>query len=467
MLESAEGYVPHTEGVSSEELSVTRPTFLIPLSASTLSALEEQATRLASSDLTPVNVVDLAYTLGTRRSKLAHRSFALVGQKTFRDDLQPDRFRKALAGNYSELPIAFVFTGQGAQWPQMGMELIEEFPSFRRSIQDLDAVLNTLPERPSWSILEALLEPGKTSQIHHVTRSQPVCTAVQIALVQLLAQWGIKPEAVIGHSSGEICAAYTAGRLTAAQAVIVAYYRGYVVDKGENKTPGAMMAVGLSRLAAEEEIKLLGLTKQINVACVNSPESVTISGDASAIGSICAELTARGIFARVLNTNGRAYHSHHMLPLGSEYQELLEKHVGSMHAMPDGSSAMWVSSVYVDSVTGKVLPSYWRKNLESPVLFSDALERLMKGAKFHLVEIGPHSALEMPIKQTCKKLKISDANFHYSSALSRGKNGIRSVLSLVGNLFLHGHDISFAKVNHVETATSTDRQGTVLTNLPP
>lgn len=100
-------------------------------------------------DLNHVNVVDLAHTLGIRRTKLTHRGFALVGQKTLKDDLQPDCFQTTLVGHCSRLPIAFMFTDQGAQWPQMGKELIKQFPSFRRSIQDLDTVLQTLPERPS------------------------------------------------------------------------------------------------------------------------------------------------------------------------------------------------------------------------------------------------------------------------------------------------------------------------------
>ena len=468
VLDSIHGHVPaNDKGTPSEVLSLARSTFLIPLSASNPLALDAQAARLVSSNLENVNVVDLSYTLGTRRSRLSQKGFTIAGQKTLKEDLKPDCFKKNLVGNFSTLPIAFVFTGQGAQWPQMGKELLEEFPSFRHSIQELDAVLQKLPERPSWTLEQALLEPKETSQIYHVTRSQPVCTAVQIALVQLLAQWEIKPQGVVGHSSGEICAAFTAGRLTAAQAIIVAYYRGYVVGKSEPKTLGAMMAASLGKDSAEAEIERLGLTGIIKVACVNSPESVTISGDATGIDAIIAELAPRGILARKLNTDGHAYHSHHMLPFGKEYQDLLEGSVGLLPTPTDFSGATWVSSVYGEVVTGKVTPSYWRKNLESPVLFSDALGRLVKGSKLHLIEIGPHSALEMPIKQTCKKLKINDASFHYSTALSRGKNGVHCLLNLMGNLFLHGHEVAFAKVNFVETANRSGKQGKLMTDLPP
>ena len=472
VLESTQSYVaPADDGVS-KELSLAKNTFLIPLSASNSTSLEVQATRLVSSiEQDCHNVVDLARTLGTRRSQLAERGFALVGQRTLAEDLHFSKLQRMTEGkNYSTLPFAFVFTGQGAQWPQMGKELIEEFPSFRHTIQDLDAVLQTLPERPSWTLQEVLLEPKATSQINHVTRSQPVCTAVQIALVKLLAQWGLYPRGIIGHSSGEIAAAYASGRLTSMQAIIVAYYRGYVVGKSNTKVAGAMMAAGLSKDDANTEIALLGLESAMKVACVNSPESVTISGDEEAIVKLQSELSPRGVLARKLNTNGRAYHSHHMSSLGPEYQKLLEKSLGAT-VVPDfkNGSVTWVSSVYAEPVSGKITPAYWRKNLESPVLFSDAVARLTKGNKLHLIEIGPHSALEMPLKQTCKKLKIKEGDFHYNSALIRGKNSVSCALNLMGQLFLHGHEVAFAQINYVETQvqTSSSMQGKVLTNLPP
>ena len=471
IIDSAEGYLPQTGGETSETLSIARSKFLIPLSATSIDALDNQAQNLVASDLDRVNVVDLAHTLGTRRSALSQRGFALVGHLSMKDDLDPTRFIKTGMGSFSKLPIAFVFTGQGAQWPQMGKELIQEFPSFRRTIQDLDSVLQTLPEEPSWTLQEALLDPKETSQIGHVTRSQPVCTAIQIAYVQLLAKWGVSPVGVIGHSSGEIGAAYAAGRLTAAQAIVIAYYRGYVVGKSTNPTPGGMMVAGLGKKAADTEIENLDLVGIINTACVNSPESVTISGDASGIEKMLAELQGRGVFARKLNTDGRAYHSHHMWLIGEDYQELLEKGLATLPTAPMTEGVRWISSVYAQEVTGKVLASYWRKNLESPVLFSDAVEGLVRGHKLHLVELGPHSALELPIKQTRTKLGLTDSDVHYTTALSRGKNAVDCVLNLMGNLYLHGHEVQFAKVNNVETMLSSNNvsvpQGKVLTDLPP
>ena len=158
-----------------------------------------------------------------------------------------------------------------------------------------------------------------------------------------------------------------------------------------------------------------------------------------------------------------------MKSLGQEYEDLLEKNIGLPVAVlptADNLAITWISSVYGQPVSARIMASYWRKSLESPVLFSDAAEQLMKSNRVHLIELGPHSALEMPLKQIAKKLKIKEGHVHYSPAITRKKNGVLSVLDLMGQLFLHGHNISFADVNYVETADSPAVQGKLLTNLP-
>lgn len=285
--------------------------------------------------------------------------------------------------------------------------------------------------------------------IHDVTRSQPLCTAIQVALVQFLERWGLKPTTVAGHSSGEIAAAYTAGLLTAPQAIIIAYYRGHVV--GKNTLKGSMMAAGMDQEVAQETIDSLGLQGSVVVACVNSPESVTLSGDEAGIEKVLQHLQGQGTFARKLNTGGRAYHSHHMKAIGEEYQRLLEIALLQYpQPVSSNSNIRMISSVLGATAPRKLGPSYWRKNLESPVLFYQAIEEMAITANQHIVEIGPHSALQLPIKQIRTKLAILEDQLKYSTALTRGKNAVSCVLSLAGNLFLHGHSIDFARVNAVD-----------------
>lgn len=125
----------------------------------------------------------------------------------------------------------------------MGCELMTYYPLFMKTIRRLDYALGELADGPDWTIQDVLLEDVQTSRINEAEFSQPLCTAIQIGIVELLAHWGIQPVCTVGHSSGEIAAAFAAGLISATEAIIVAYYRGLVVR--QLNTNGAMLAVGL------------------------------------------------------------------------------------------------------------------------------------------------------------------------------------------------------------------------------
>ena len=335
----------------------------------------------------------------------------------------------------------------------MGKELYEEFPVFRKSVQDMDAVLAKVPHPPDWTIRGTLFAPAETSQIQESACAQPVSTALQIATMQLLSSWGILPAYVVGHSSGEVAAAFAAGHITEAEAMVAAFYRGYC--NGINKLDGAMMAVGMGSEDGAAEIEKAGLQGKVVVACVNSPVSITMSGDAAAIASLAQDLQSRGIFARKLGTGGKAYHSHHMKALGPELERLIPQ--ASKH-LPT-STRLKKGAIFVSSVTGKpkdesINATYWKTNMESPVLFSQAVDYIIRQRDVHLLEIGPHSALELPLKQIRSKAKKD--SLPYSNSLTRGKNAVDCVLGLVGRLFLHGYPTPFSIVNNAE------RQGTYI-----
>ncbi|EHK98334.1 putative Lovastatin nonaketide synthase [Glarea lozoyensis 74030] len=238
---------------------------------------------------------DLAYTLALRRNHMQYRSICVGGfeELTFTPPVR-------IGG----LPtLLFVFTGQGAQWAGMGKELLINYPSFRKDIGALNKTLAQCAHPPSWNLEDELLKPKETSLINSPELSQPLCVAIQIALVNLLKLWNIEPQGVVGHSSGEIAAAYTSGIITADEAIIIAYYRGYVMKS--QKLNGGMAAIGLGH----HEVSPY-LVPGVLIACENSPDSVTISGDADKLEQVMAavQLANPDKLVRRLRVD-MAYHS--------------------------------------------------------------------------------------------------------------------------------------------------------------
>ena len=254
----------------------------------------------------PQNLSDLAYTLGARREHLPYRTFLVTDGKEFVEGAQ------AIKPN-SVSRLNFVFTGQGAQWAGMAKELIHDYPSARRDIEIMDQALQDLPHAPSWTILGELELAGQDSTEIPVLKAkahiglaefaQPLCTAIQVVIVNLLRSWGINPGAVVGHSSGEIGGAYAANSITMEEAIIIAFYRGHSTK--QQKRAGGMVAVGLGRDAVSEY-----LVDGTVVACENSPSSVTISGDLNQLEVVSNAIKTASptTFVRALQVE-MAYHS--------------------------------------------------------------------------------------------------------------------------------------------------------------
>ncbi|KAH8427718.1 uncharacterized protein LDX57_005428 [Aspergillus melleus] len=466
VLEASDSFVPagyHKNVVPTSVLNLINKKLLLPFSASSQSALTARVSSLSGK---PANLVDLAYTLTARRSKLATNGFLIASQRTLADDLKPENLIIPRETNIDvSKGLTFVFTGQGAQWAAMGKGLIDQYAAFRNSIQQFDAVLKGLEHAPSWTLLDTLTQPAEKSQINEVSRAQTACTALQVALVDLLFSWGIEPSAVIGHSSGEIAAAYASGFLTSKEAITIAYYRGYAVSKLSIK--GQMMAVGFGQESAVEEIERNGLTGKITVACVNSPENVTLSGDADAIDTLHSAMSESSVLRRKLLTDGRAYHSHHMAQVGAEYESLVRASCKPLATrVKSKAHVQWISSVFVTSNTDTIDYSYWRHNLEKPVLFGPTLKKLAETHSTPLVEIGPHGALKLPIKQTLQDVGITAP---YFQAVTRGESTDSSLLKLLGSLYVAGANVPLNLINgldNVAAAKDLSLVGKIVKDLP-
>ncbi|UKZ78777.1 putative Hybrid PKS-NRPS biosynthetic cluster [Trichoderma virens FT-333] len=341
--------------------------------------------------------------------------------------------------NPKEVPgILGVFTGQGAQWPAMGRELIKKSSLFRKCIQECEAVLSALPEQdiPKWSLMEELLKDDTSSRISEAAISQPLCSAVQLALVRLLEVAGVKFDAVVGHSSGEIAATFAAGIINLQGAMQIAYYRGLHAKsaRGINGVKGAMMAAGLSFMDAKAFCSRPEFNGQIKVAASNAPKSVTLSGDVDAITKAYEILQAENIFARRLQVD-TAYHSHHMVPCSQPYLDsLLACNIKVMQ--PAADKCTWISSVRGDTQLlrgdlSSLKGQYWVDNMVRTVLFTQAVESsIWHGGPFDLViEVGPHPALKGPTEQT---LKASYGAIPvYTGVLKRGGNDVEAFSSAI------------------------------------
>ncbi|KAE9963242.1 hypothetical protein BLS_009498 [Venturia inaequalis] len=424
--------------------NLTDRPFLLPFSAHDNVALGGFIDKICTipGAMTGEDLLDIAYTL-YRRSALFYRAFITVrsDSSTLSELITGERILRGECKS-GTLSVGFVFTGQGAQWPQMGSDLMD-LPSVEYDLDLMQNALNSLPDAPKWDLKDELLLPAKTSQVHHNTRSQPLCTALQICLVNVLREWGISPRAVTGHSSGEIAAAYTAGVITMQEAIVIAYLRGKCVSEKVMQGSGAMMSVGLS----PEKVASY-LTEDISIACYNSPTNVTLSGPKATLTALEEQLKEKSVFARLLKTD-YAYHSKHISAAGDPY-----------------SASLAVSGLAAGAMYGTEL--YWRVNLDSPVRFSHAMKSMLEsGSVQQIVEIGPHSALAGPMRQIRESLNISVSKIEYSSTLERGKSGLETLLDCCGKLWLAGCKVDFSKINSVRSkSTHTAHQGTLIVDFP-
>ncbi|QSZ32263.1 hypothetical protein DSL72_001837 [Monilinia vaccinii-corymbosi] len=427
-----------------------RSEFLILFSAHDMSTLKRNIERYREV-AEDYNILDFAYTLGCRRSQFFNCAYAVAREEDVEEDLLEHEITFAKRGKGGN--IAFIFTGQGAQNAQMGRELMLTFPSYIDTIRSLDRALQSLgDDSPDWTIEDVLMEPPASSKINDVEISQPVCTAVQIALVELLRLWNVTPAACIGHSSGEIASSYAANLITAEEAIVSAFYRGLGVGTLEVK--GTMLAVG----AGPEEIQPY-LVEGIRIACYNSPASVTLSGDTEPAIAVKEKLETERVFVRELKTGGRAYHSHHMLNIGNDYETRLSDALSKFGVSQTTSYVEDENPVFFSSVTAQRMPfdfkpgpSYWRQNLESPVRFTEAVEAALAADLeiSQLVEIGPHSALAGPLRQIRDNLSISPKDLDYASTLVRGQSSVTRLLDLAGTLTIRGYPVNIERVNAIE-----------------
>ncbi|KAK6505458.1 hypothetical protein TWF481_007359 [Arthrobotrys musiformis] len=375
----------------------------------------------------------------------------------------------------------------------MGIELLR-YPAFAQSIK-LSAKYLTSFGCP-WDLEEELAKEASDSKANDPAISQPLSSALQIALVDLLEQCNVKPAIVIGHSSGEVAAAYCKGAISQRSAMKIAYFRG-MGGEAASKDPnsnGTMMAVGLGEVEISPILQDLATAKgynDIHIGCINSPKSVTIAGDAEQIGALKAILDEKGIFARQLKISC-AYHSPHMIPIAREYLPLVES-LEARYGNEKSDSIPMISYLTGEKVSSERLREldYWMTNMYSAVHFTKSVDKVDQLASIakrpkrldlshrngvlitNILEVGPHSALRGPLREIMKPFQFAQ-DVHYESTLIRGKPAPDSFLRALGGLQCSGFHLDLSNLNggYSNTKPSNGDDGCVrktaqLIDLPP
>lgn len=352
-------------------------------------------------------------------------------------------------------------------------------------------------ELTRYSTLEEISKSPEDSELSHPLLSQAVCTALQIALIDLLAAWGICPDSVTGHSSGEIAAAYAVGALSMEDAMAVAYFRGEAASQvpTDHDLRGAMMAVGMTPTEIQPYLNGLASGKVV-VACINSPVSVTVSGDVAGIHELEQLLRDKPVFSRRLAVYV-AYHSHHMELVAKYYLDAIANIKPRAQPQIPGHCAHIHSPSFFSSVAGKEIqpkdlgPQYWVSNLLGQVRFAESLKtlcfetngqrtgmgNLIKRTKRSgvarkvsldcLLEVGPHSALSGPIKQILEAdTKLSTAEIVYCSVLSRKTHAVTTAFNAIATLASLNYPLDFEAINRPKGGCD-EREPQLLVDLPP
>ncbi|XP_051742931.1 probable polyketide synthase 16 [Ctenopharyngodon idella] len=338
----------------------------------------------------------LLYTSACRRSHLKHK-YRKVFQTSSLADLQEKltvAVEKKLLPSKTDSKLVFVFCGNGVTYQGMCKQLLKQEPVFREEILKIETLLQSYTSLNLIEMLES--ESEKSTELSDPKIVQPLLFAIQVAVVKLLKHWGIRPDAVLGHSIGEVAAAHCSGFLSLEDAVKVIHYRSSLQS---TVTGGKMLVV--SNMAVSEVLKILpSFSGRVCLAAYNSPQSCTLSGDADDIDRLQKNLSnsasGKNLFLRILDVPA-AYHSHKMDPILSK----VKQSIGSLQAhnleTELFSTVTGVSVCSSDFITGE----YWARNIREPVEFEQAVKSVVKNKRnVVFVEIGPRRSLQRYINET-------------------------------------------------------------------
>jgi len=425
-----------SECPKTEESPVLAPVrrMLFPVSAKTPAALGEVARRLLRAlQSTDASAADIAGTLARRRSHLEYRAlFEDDSVKGLCGQLQAfvEGSSVATTGRVDPDPRAvFVFTGQGTQWPGMGRDLLGAEPVFHDTIKTIDELFR---QAGGFSILSKMSSEVDDEEIHRTEISQPLIFAVQVGLAELWKSWGIVPDAVIGHSVGEVAAAFVSGALSLGDAVTVIRHRSRLQQGLHGK--GRMLVVTMPL----SDVKAMLRDTPVEIAAVNSSTAITLAGEAPELEKIRATLAKRKMSCRYVNAE-YAFHSRQMDPLRDELLACLAD------IEPLAPSISMMSTVNAAAIAaGDVAAEYWWRNVRHVVQFARGTDELIADGHKLFVEVGPHSALAGSLIESLDEAETAGMILQ---SMSRGEPGVETMRRTLRTLYVHGSQLAWETLN--------------------
>ncbi|MGA4560844.1 type I polyketide synthase [Uniformispora flossi] len=405
-----------------------RPAAPVPwvLSAATAPALREQARRVHDFAEGPNGrAAGAGRILATGRAALAHRAVVVARGDRFRDGLaaltRAEPAPEVVTGTADvDGETVFVFPGQGAQWVGMGRELSASSPVFAEALGEAAEALAPFVD---WSLLDVLRDEAPLERVDVV---QPVSFAVMVALARLWESFGVVPDAVVGHSQGEIAAAHIAGALSLADAAAVVALRSQAIARGLAGR-GGMVSVAVSAERARER-----LGGGIELAAVNGPSSVVVAGDPGALDGLVAAYEAEGVRVRRVPVD-YASHTSHVEAIEAELTQALAG------VKPRAARVPFYSTVDGRWLEGPELDAgYWYRNLRRTVRFADATTALAAAGYRAFVEVGPHPVLVHSVTETLEADAGPRVPAVVTGTLRRDDGGLDRFLLSAAKLHVRG-----------------------------
>lgn len=418
-------FVPQdSKADTSSTMESLPPLFLSARTEAALRATAERYVELLKGK-SPQEFYDIAHAAAYRREQMEKRLALHTGKVDSTVDLL-DRYAKGDMVSRvfveDQLPqsggVAFVYSGNGTQWAGMGRALLAESPRFKEILSEIDEIM--LPQA-GFSLITELEAEDTNSRLDDTRVAQPLLFAIQVGVTTLLREQGIEPSAVTGHSVGEIAAAWASGALDLQQAIHVICVRSQA--QGLTRGKGRMAAVGLSVEAIQEIITTLGVDAEVEIAGINSPGNVTLSGPLEDLQQIQSVAESRGIFFRLLDLD-YAFHSRQM----DAIEEPLIRQLGEL-APAYTERATFVSTVTGNEIDGRLLDAgYWWRNVRQPVQFAAAINRIAGLGCRILIEIGPHAILQRYMGEC---LAAAEVQGRVIPTLRRDDNGLQRITETV------------------------------------